>query len=77
MPPSSPRPPCSGPRPRQHPLADLAACPERVAHPGYVCRPNGCGAAPMAIGKDQIMALAQAPSAHGAGGLRRPHIAYS
>ncbi|MDQ1921094.1 hypothetical protein [Massilia pseudoviolaceinigra] len=34
----------AGVRPK-HPLADLASCPERVAHPGYVCRPNGCGAA--------------------------------
>ncbi|WP_166880493.1 hypothetical protein [Massilia mucilaginosa] len=34
----------SGVRPK-HPLADLAACPDRVAHPGHVCRPNGCGAA--------------------------------
>lgn len=34
----------AGVRPK-HPLADLASCPERVAHPGAVCRPNGCGAA--------------------------------
>lgn len=29
----------------KHPVADLAACPSKVAHPGYTCTPNGCGAA--------------------------------
>jgi Group XII secretory phospholipase A2 precursor (PLA2G12) len=29
----------------KHPVADLAACPSKVAHPGYTCVPNGCGAA--------------------------------
>ncbi|NHZ83473.1 hypothetical protein F2P44_30025 [Massilia sp. CCM 8695] len=38
---------------------------------------DGSIAAPMAIGKDQIMALVQAPSGQGGGERRRPHIAYS
>ncbi|MFB9241059.1 hypothetical protein IV454_29785 [Massilia antarctica] len=38
---------------------------------------DGSIAAPMAIGKDQIMALVQGPCARAASGLRRPHIAYS
>ena len=29
----------------KHPIANLADCPNRVAHPGYTCVPNGCGAA--------------------------------
>lgn len=34
----------TGVRPK-HPIADLAACPNRLPHPGYSCVPNGCGAA--------------------------------
>jgi len=34
----------TGVRPK-HPIADLAACENRVPHPGYTCLPNGCGAA--------------------------------
>lgn len=29
----------------KHPIANLANCPSRVAHPGASCVPNGCGAA--------------------------------
>lgn len=35
----------SGAIANKHPVADLAACPNKVAHPGYSCTPNGCGAA--------------------------------
>ena len=29
----------------KHPVADLASCPNKVTHPGYICDPNGCGPA--------------------------------
>lgn len=33
----------SGVQPK-HPIADLAACPQRTFRPDYTCVPNGCGA---------------------------------
>lgn len=51
---------------------NLAACPNKVVNPEYVCKPNGCGAEggtkfPPTIGKADFLTCCGAPGTSGAG----------
>jgi hypothetical protein len=57
---------------KKHPITNLSACPNKVDHPGYVCRPNGCGAQggqqfPGSFGSADFLTCCGAPGTSGAG----------